>query len=320
MMATGSRSGSGGKVGEMIASTMGVIAACAVLIGTAVAMPRQPSPEPIALPFRFTTRQPIIDVRVNGGAAVPFVVDTGASIHLIDRDVAAKAAVSGGRAVPLAGGGSATVETRWVDGLTLAAGRLAWDGQRAALAPLGYPDRKHFAGLLGAPILMRYTVQFDFPARIVRLFDPTAYAPPLDAVSVPFELMEDLPVVHVAIDAGTGPIDARLMFDTGASAVIDLNRPFVERHKLVEAMPDAAATDRPAALGGTAPFLYGVGRSATLGGLTVEMPRLGLSRATSGSSSRSERDGIIGNGWLQAFVVTVDYRRKLLVLEQPAER
>jgi hypothetical protein len=304
----------------MMTPALRLLLVCACLLGGAIATAQQPAApgrEPISLPFRFTTKQPIIDVRLNGGAAVPFVVDTGASIHLIDRDIAAKAAVSGGRAVPLAGGGSATVETRWVDGLTLATGNLAWDGQRAALAPLGYPDRKHFAGLLGAPILMRYTVQFDFPQRIMRLFDPARYTPPPGAVTVPFELMEDLPVVHVTIDAGTGPIDARLMFDTGASAVIDLNRPFVEQHKLVAAMPDAAVTDRPAALG-TAPFLYGVGHSATLGGLVLEKPRLGLSRATSGSSSRSERDGVIGNGWLQAFVVTVDYRRKLLVLQRPA--
>ena len=38
------------------------------------------------------------------------------------------------------------------DGLTLATGHLSWDGQRAALAPLGYPERRHFACLLGAPI------------------------------------------------------------------------------------------------------------------------------------------------------------------------
>jgi hypothetical protein len=300
-----------------------ILLVCACLLGAAAPNGRQaavPEGEPISLPFRFATQQPIIDVRLNAGPAVPFVVDTGASIHVIDRDVAATAAVSGGRAVPLAGGGSATVETRWVDGVTLSTGNLSWDGQRAALAPLGYPARKHFAGLLGAPILMRYTVQFDFPARVIRLFDPARYTPPANAVSAPFELIDDLPVVRVTIDAGTGPVDARLMVDTGASAVIDLNRPFVERHKLVAAMPDAAASDRPAALGGTAPFLYGVGRSATLGGLTIEKPRLGLSRATSGSSSRSERDGIVGNGWLQAFVVTVDYRRKLLVLEQPTGR
>ena len=37
--------------------------------------------------FTFTTRQPIVQVSVNGGAAVPFVVDTGATIHLVDEDL-----------------------------------------------------------------------------------------------------------------------------------------------------------------------------------------------------------------------------------------
>ena len=305
---------------SMATSTVRALAACACLAVGGIAIAQQGAPAPISLPFRFTTRQPIIDVRLNGGAPVPFVVDTGASIHLIDRDIAAKAAVSGGRAVPLAGGGSGTVETRWVDGLTLATGKLSWDGQRAALAPLGYPERKHFAGLLGAPILMRYTVQFDFPARIMRLFDPAAYTPPAGATTVPFELQDDLPVVHVTIDAGAGPLDARLMVDTAASAFIDLNRPFVEAHKLVEAMPDAAAADRPAALGGTAPFLYGTARRVAFAGATFDRPRIGLSRATTGSSSRSERDGIIGNAVLEHFVMTVDYRRRLLVLQPPPGR
>ena len=35
------------------------------------------------------------------------------------------------------------------------------------------------------------------------------------------------------------------------------------------------------------------------------------------SSSRSERDGIIGNALLESFVVTVDYARRTLVLERP---
>ncbi len=304
----------------MITSTMRVLAVGAGLIGGAAAMAQQPSAAPIAIPFTFATKQPIVPVSLNGGPAVPFVVDTGASIHLIDREIARQAAVDDGRTVPLTGGGQATVQTQFVDGLTLATGGQTWSGQRGALAPLGYPDRKHFAGLLGAPILMRYTVQFDFPAQIMRLFEPARYTPPPGAVRVPFELQEDLPIVHVTIDAGTGPIDARLMVDTGASTFIDLNRPFVEAHKLVEAIPDAAASDRPAALGGTAPFLYGTGRRATLGGIPFERPRLGLSRAETGSSSCSERDGIIGNAVLAQFVMTVDYGRKVLVLERPPSR
>ena len=269
------------------------------------------------IPFEFKTHQPIVPVRINGADAVPFVVDTGASIHLIDQQIALKASVSGGRSAQLSGGGQARVDVQFVDGLKIEAGGLAWSEQRAAVANLGYPDRKHFAGLIGAPILMRYTVQFAFPTRTMRLIDPSAFTVPRGAVQIPFELQEDLPIVRVMVDAGSGPIEARLMVDTGASTFIDLNRPFVEAHRLVETLPDAKAADRPAALGGTAPFLYGTGRRVTLGGLVFDRPRLGLSRARSGSSSRSERDGVIGNALLEEFVMTVDYTRRMLVLHRP---
>ena len=108
------------------------------------------------------------------------------------------------------------------------------------------------------------------------------------------------------------------MDDTGASTFIDLNRPFVEAHGLVEKLPGATARDRPAAIGGTAPFLYATAPRVTLGSLAFEKRTIGLSRATGGSSARAERDGIIGNALLQAFDVTVDYRRRLIVLERPA--
>jgi hypothetical protein len=271
----------------------------------------------IDIPFEFKTRQPIVPVRVNGGPAVPFVVDTGASIHVLDREIARTANVAGGTSVRMGGGGQAPVDAQFVDGVTFEAAGHTWSAQRAAVAPLGYPDKKHFAGLLGAPVLMRYTVRFAFGARTMSLLDPATYKAPPGATLVPFESQENLPIVRVAIDAGKGPIDARLMIDTGASTFIDLNRPFVETHKLIELMPDATSADRPAALGGTAPFLYGTAQTVTFAGVVFEKPRLGLPRAQSGSSSRRERDGVIGNELLQRFVMTVDYSRRTLVLERP---
>jgi aspartyl protease len=270
---------------------------------------------PHGIPFDFSTRQPIVPVKVNGGAPVPFVIDTGASIHLVDSGIARLAQVSAGTPREMRGGGQGSVQAQIVEPVTLEAGGIVWNGQRAAVTNLGYPGGKHFAGLLGAPILMRYTVRFVFETRTVQLMDPSTYTPPAGAVLVPFELQEDLPIVHVAIDAGSGPINARLMVDTGASQFVDLNRPFVDAHRLIEGVPDAAALDRPAALGGTAPFLYGTARRIVLGGISFDRPRIGLSRASTGSSARSDRDGIIGNALLERFTVTVDYRRRTLVLE-----
>jgi hypothetical protein len=292
------------------ASRFGVFL-CLSLVGAA------PAQSVRDIPFDFRTKQPIVPISVNGGPQVPFVVDTGASIHVIDRDLAQRAKIAGGRASRLSGGGQAAVDVQFVDGLSIETHGMTWTRQRAAVAPLGYPDKKHFAGLIGAPILMRYTVQFAFAARRLRLLDPGSYTTPPGAAIVPFELQDDLPIVRATIDAGSGPLEARLMVDTGASTFIDLNRPFVDAHQLVTVLGNAMTNDRPAALGGTAPFLYGTGLRVTFAGQTFDRPRLGLSRATSGSSSRSERDGIIGNELLSRFLMTVDYATRRIVLTTP---
>jgi hypothetical protein len=265
------------------------------------------------IPFDFTTHQPIIPVRINGAPAVPFLFDTGASINVIGEATAQRLKLlPSGPAQSIAGGGQAAVSMRYADPVTLAAPGVEWSGQRAAVVPM---SAKHYAGFIGAPILMRYVVQFDFQQRHIRLIDPAAYEPPAGARRISFELEADLPVVRASVDAGSGPIEARLMVDTGAGSVfVDLNRPFVDRHGLVDVVTATTPADRPAGIGGTAPFVYGVGRQFALGGLTVDRPRLGLSRATQGSSSRAERDGVIGNQFLRNFLATFDYRRRMLVL------
>jgi hypothetical protein len=69
------------------------------------------------LVFTFTTRQPIVQVSVNGAAAVPFVVDTGATIHLIDEEVARQARVAGASDLQMHGGGQAGVQAHIAESL-----------------------------------------------------------------------------------------------------------------------------------------------------------------------------------------------------------
>jgi hypothetical protein len=291
----------------------------ALLAQTALIPSVERAAEPVLdIPFDFKTRQPIVQVRVNGGRPVPFLFDTGASVNVVDEGIAREIGVVGSGAQSISGGGEASVPARFADSLTFETSGARWDRQRAVIVRLGYPATKHFAGFVGAPILMRYVVQFDFGTRVLRLIDPSMYEPPTHAVLVPFELQGDLPVVRAIIDAGGGPIAARLMVDTGAGDVFaDLNRPFVDAHRLLESVESPAASARPAGIGGTAPFVYGIGRRMVVGDMAFDRPRLGLSRAASGSSSRSERDGVIGNELLRRFRVTFDYRRRTLVLEKP---
>jgi hypothetical protein len=276
--------------------------------------------QPIELRFSFSTRQPIVPIRVNDHPPAPFILDTGASIHIVDAGLARRVGLSAADGRALTGGGQRSETVHSASNVTLAAPGIVWERQQVTTSALGFPEQKHFAGLLGAPVLRNYAVQFDFPNTTVRFYDPADYRPPPGAVVLPFELAEDLPVIRITVDAGGGPIGARLMIDTGAGTFIDLNRPFVEAHRLERVLADGAARDRPAAIGGAAPFVYGTGRRVTLGAIQFDRPRLGLSRAIAGSSARADRDGIIGNALLQAFRVTFDYRRRSLVLERAGSR
>jgi hypothetical protein len=280
--------------------------------------PSQPPREirEIEIPFHFRTLQPIVLARVNGGPWVPFMVDTGSTIHLIDDSAATSTGLSPGSASKLYGAGEAGFEIRYAEPLSLDANGFVWEGQRAAVMHLGYPKEKHFAGILGAPILMRYAVQFDFEKNVMRLLDPAAYEAPKGATQVPFKLQDDLPVVSMIVDSGTGPHEARLMVDTGGGCFVDLNRPFVDKHQLVAETEGDDLVKRPG-LGGTSPFLYREGRQVTLGGIAFEKPKLGFSRARSGSSASDARDGVLCNALLIHFRrVTFDYKRKVLVLEK----
>jgi hypothetical protein len=270
------------------------------------------------LTFDFRTSQPIIPIRVNGGPPVPFLFDTGASVNVIDERVAREANLRLRGESVIRGGGQAGVPARFADDVIFEATTVAWSAQHATVVPIGYPDRKHFAGFIGAPVLARYVVQFDFGRRLLRLFEPGTYTPPARAMRMRFELQDHLPVVRAVVDAGSGPLEARLMLDTGAGdAFVDLNRPFVEAHRLLEAVPDAVPEARPAGIGGMAAFVYGTGRRVELGGMRFEAPRLGLSRASGGSSARAERDGIIGNALMGRFVVTFDYPQGVVTFERP---
>jgi hypothetical protein len=267
---------------------------------------------PIVIQFTFDTRQPIAQVKVNGAAPVPFVIDTGASVNVVEGSLLEPASRFGS---PGTVGSMDARDT--VEQVSLEVAGERWTGT-VTRARLGYPASKHFAGLIGAPILSRYVVQLDFESGVVRLFSPGSFQRPADVHAIPFKLQEGLPIIKLAVDFGSGPIAARLMVDTGASQFIDFNRPFVDRHELLAALTDAKSAVRPAAVAGAAQFLYGTIDRVDFGGRAFERPRIGLSRATSGSSSRDDRDGIIGNDLLRHFRVTFDYDRNEMLLEARA--
>src|SRR5690606_13662806 len=65
---------------------------------------------------------------------------------------------------------------------------------------------------------------------------PARLSPPANAVAVPFELTDRIPVVRGTLDG----LPARLSVDTGSRVSLSLHSPFVREHGLVDKYKAAA--------------------------------------------------------------------------------
>jgi predicted aspartyl protease len=114
------------------------------------------------------------DVKINGQGPFPFVIDTGASVHVLDPRIASELSLPTRAATSLPGaGGNSAVPARVVELESLAAGPYMQQGGSAVVAdifgPLRTATKRPFVGILGYPFFGERTVTFDFPNRRLAL-------------------------------------------------------------------------------------------------------------------------------------------------------
>ena len=120
-----------------------------------------------AIPFSLAPEKPLIMVSatVNDLPAVPFGVDTGATVSMLAPRVADRAGLTERtEALAVGGGGGAAAEI--VTGVTIRVGHAELPDATVAVSPLmdAVAERAGTAveGLIGQDLLSQYTVTFDF--------------------------------------------------------------------------------------------------------------------------------------------------------------
>lgn len=183
-----------------------------------------------------------LPVFVNGSPAIQFIVDTGAERSAIDANSAAQLMLPAfGRRRTLTGTdgvkGRAFSDVS-VGQLTLAG--LAHAGFSLAVGELVKPGGRSSPGTIGADLLSRYDVEFDFPAKRLNLYrvqncsqDSPEFKPwaqPYDAVPLKASVKNILSVpvsvngkaLELALD--TGAVRTKLTFDAAAKLDVDIER------------------------------------------------------------------------------------------------
>jgi predicted aspartyl protease len=276
----------------------------------------------VSIPFVLAQNHIHFPVSVNGNPPSNFLLDTGADASVIDRAHAEDLKLAMKGSVEARGAGAQSVETALI-----AAPHIAFSGidlplDELAAFPLGalsLREGRAMHGILGYDVLSRFAVTIDYEHRQLRFSDPSTFTPPAGASVLPLHFNGNLPIVHASATMPDGrSFDVRMLIDTGARQALVLNRPFLEKNHLFDAVPNAIEGPLGAGVGGATSQKIGRVRSLELAGFVIDAPVTSFATSTAGADADPDVDGLIGGEILRRFTVVIDYSHDRFFLARNA--
>ena len=276
------------------------------------------STHPIEIPFEFYRNQIIIQVDINGQGPFSMLVDTGTDPSAIDlataRLIGLKIKPTGHR---VAGGGNEVnlgYETALPD---VTVGEFTARNISAIaidLSKLSEQLGRPAHGVLGHSLLNGRTVQIDYANRRIRFYDGSLLSGAKgrettpDNVILSFRYHGNILLDNAVVNGAK--VTASL--DTGSNEAFQITPALVRSLGLQD---EARNGQRVPSVGynGASFNTRGVVESVKIGPLTYNSPAVMF--FSQGSGHDNETWGLnIGNAFLKDFVVTIDYRSRLLAL------
>ena len=272
------------------------------------------------VPFRYGGSHVWIRASINGGAPADFIIDTGASMSVIDRQYAEEIGLGQEGAAGIQGmGGEGSVSFSRMGSIRLGG---AGDGVtlrdlRVGLTDLADTDEplvwRRMCGLIGYDILSHFVVEIDYDRRLVTFRDPHSFVYAGKGQPLAMTLTMGIPVVHVKLD---DQCEGEFLVDVGNAVGVLLHGSLVRRCQLFDSVRGHKQLEIYSG-GIGAYFMSWVTRldKLTLGPFEVQKPVVGMSLGTHGMVGSADIAGNIGSNLLEQFVCTFDYERRKLYLE-----
>ena len=270
----------------------------------------------VELPFQLAANLILVDVAINGGKTLPFVLDTG-GVNLVTPEAALELGLEAQGAFWGFGGGEKTVEMKVAAVTSLEFGNIRLSDRVIWVFP--FPELKEalgiaeFGGLLGYEVFRRFVVRVDYQSQILTFIRPDHFSYEGSGTIVPFRFNSNIPEVEGSIDGVAGKFD----FDTGFTGTVLLHTPFVERNQLVHKYQAGSVDTKEGAGGGAVSFLAAQSQRLRLGELEVLDLPIALSLQRSGALSNPYAAGLVGAEIFRQFVMIFDYSRQQIIFEKP---
>ena len=292
---------------------------CCLLVSLGISVARADGKQQVVeVPFEFYRNEIILQVKVNGKGPFNMMLDTGTDPSAVDLNTARE---MGLKLRPLgkpgSGGGTDVNLTYYTELPLVEVGGLRVKTVEALALDLSKISQrlgKPLHGVLGHSLLNSRVVQIDYPNRVVRFYSQSliskaANTPRRTVLS--FRYVDNVLLDDVLVNGKK--VVANL--DTGSSGTFDLTPAAVSYLGLDEDF-ERAPVSTDVGYNGVSQNRQGKVNSVIVGGISVDAPAVIFFGKGTGRDKKPW--GInIGNGFLKDFVVTIDYRSKLVTLERP---
>ncbi len=277
--------------------------------------------------MELASNKPWVQVRVNDAKPLWFVLDTGnPAVSFIDMARAKEMGlkVENERKQRSGAGEGVTTTVGTTSGVTLETGGRKAVNQTVSVVDVSHVSEfegRHLNGTLGGAFFSRYTLEIDYPGKIVQFHDARTYRYAGPGVKIPITFLNGLVTVKAAVTLPGGePLEADFVVDTGARTALLLNSTFVAKHKMLESLKDKFLATIGGGVGGESKGYVCRMESLKIGPLVTREPVVVCSTDKTGVLASPSFAGIIGGGVLKRCRVIFDYVNKTLILEPSSRR
>lgn len=262
--------------------------------------------------FEFPQNQIVFEAFFGDRGPFNLIVDTAVNPSVIDlsvaRDLGLDIDESGATQAAGVGTDRIPVYPTVLTGLNIGAHEFStFPAVAMDLRPFASRLGRPFHGALGYSFLRSRAVRIDYPAREITFYEGAAPPAPPRGTELPLELVgTDVLIDSVYLNGQ--PV--RVTLDTGASLALTLSSRTATRTGLSD-LYASATPGRVRGARGTAQVMKATADSLRVGGASAEAPEIAFAPWV------PESGGLLGNGFLSHFILTVDYISKRLVLEVP---
>jgi predicted aspartyl protease len=267
------------------------------------------------LPFELPDDLLCVQVNINKVGPFRFILDTAAAVNCLAPATAKILGLKSQGRTDVSGVGE-KVDSGWlttVDRVQIGNAWLARQSFRVVpgIEKITEVDGVPGAGILGYEVFRHFVARLEYSSQRLTLSQPGTWKYRGSGVAVPFLFSGYVPQVEGKLDGIAG----KFKIDTGCNQTVVVYSPFVTRHDLIKKAHVAYKTSA-SGVGGPATAYFTRAKELMIGELSLKAALVHLSTMTKGLSASESAAGIVGQGFLRRFDLTLDYRHHIIYFEK----